>query len=117
MDPIYDNTIEQTMCNMHMPLYDSEIGVKKIDEFCKSYKESYELFMSIGLDNIPLLNYIKITLGLKDTLDKIYTIIQNIQLITSELHARIEYFINQQKIEEITNTLSVINNELIKKNL
>jgi hypothetical protein len=117
MDPIFANTIEQTMCVMHIPLNDGEIALKKIDEFCADYSNSYKYFMSIGLDNIPLLNYIKITLGFKDTLEKIDQINKNINLLSTNLHTRISYYSNQKQIEEINNTLSVINNELANKNL
>ena len=117
MDPIYANTIEQTMSMMHIPLNDGDIAFKKIDEFCADYSNSYKYFMSIGLDNIPLLNYIKITLGFKDTLEKIEQIIQTLHSLTSELHTRIAYYNNQKQLQEITNTLSIINNELNNKNL
>jgi len=117
MESTFDNTIEQTMCKMHIPFNDGDIGIKKIDEFCSGYSDSYKHFMSIGLDNIPLLNYIKITVGFKDTLEKIDMIIKNINLLTSELHTRIAIYNNQQKIEEISNTLAIIDNELSNKKL
>ena len=116
-DPIFANTIEQSMYNMHIPLNDGDIAFKKLDDFFSDYSNSYKYFMSIGFDNIPLLNYIKITLGLKDTLEKIEKIIQNIYLLTSELHTRITYYNNQKELQEITKTLSIINHELTNKNL
>ena len=117
MDPNFANTIEQTIYMMYTPLNDCNIAFTKIDEFCADYSNSYKYFMSIGFDNIPLLNYIKITLGFRDTLEKIEQIIQNIYLLTSDLNTRIAYYNNQKQIEEITNMLSVINNELNNNNL
>ena len=116
-DPIYANTIEQTMCTMHIPLNDGNIAFKKIDEFFADYSKSYNYFMSIGFDNIPLLNYIKIRLGFKDTLEKIEQIIHTLHLITSELDTKISYYNNQKQLQEITNKLTIINNQLNNKNL
>jgi len=113
LDTIFDNTIEQQLVNLHIPFNDIDIGIKKINDFLLDYKKSYDYFISIGLDdNIPLINYIKITLGFSDTLRTINIINQQINMFVKKLNDMILYHNNQKQLEEINNTIKILDKEL-----
>lgn len=113
LESIFDNTIEQLLVSLHIPFNDFNIGLQKINEFLSDYKKSYDNFISIGLsDNIPLINYIKITLGFSDTLKTINIINQQINTHAKNLYNLILYHNANKQIEEINNTIKILDNEL-----